>query len=91
MIKPEVRSFFHADSNTITHVVTAPGSKRCAIIDAALEHYNAEGRVQRRPIGNAKTEAIFTITTDKLGSSSITRKIDAPPMPSSFLKTTFLC
>jgi glyoxylase-like metal-dependent hydrolase (beta-lactamase superfamily II) len=44
MIKPEVRSFFHSESNTICHVVEAPGSKRCAIIDAALDYDQAAGR-----------------------------------------------
>ncbi|MEM7020983.1 MAG: MBL fold metallo-hydrolase [Pseudomonadota bacterium] len=46
MIKPEVRSLFHAESNTITHIVTAPGSKHCAIIDAALDYDQAAGRTK---------------------------------------------
>jgi glyoxylase-like metal-dependent hydrolase (beta-lactamase superfamily II) len=44
MIRPEVTSFFHEGSNTICHVVTAPGAKHCAIIDAALDYDQAAGR-----------------------------------------------
>jgi glyoxylase-like metal-dependent hydrolase (beta-lactamase superfamily II) len=44
MIRPEVTSFFHEQSNTIGHLVQAPGSGRCAIIDAALDFDQAAGR-----------------------------------------------
>jgi glyoxylase-like metal-dependent hydrolase (beta-lactamase superfamily II) len=44
MIKPEVSSFFHEGSNTICHIVHAPGSEHCAIIDAALDYDQAAGR-----------------------------------------------
>lgn len=44
MIKPEVTSFFHEDSNTICHLVQAPGDQHCAIIDAALDFHQAAGR-----------------------------------------------
>jgi len=44
MIKPEVTSFFHEDSNTVGHLVHAPGDRRCAIIDAALDYDQAAGR-----------------------------------------------
>jgi glyoxylase-like metal-dependent hydrolase (beta-lactamase superfamily II) len=44
MIKPEVRSFFHAGSNTVCHLVHAPGGQHCAIIDAALDYDQAAGR-----------------------------------------------
>ena len=44
MIKPEVTSFFHEGSNTICHIVRAPGAKHCAIIDAALDYDQAAGR-----------------------------------------------
>jgi glyoxylase-like metal-dependent hydrolase (beta-lactamase superfamily II) len=44
MIKPQVTSFFHEQSNTICHLVHAPGSKDCAIIDAALDFDQAAGR-----------------------------------------------
>lgn len=41
-----------------------PFADLCAgLIDAALDHYQAGGMVHRHPIGDAKTEAIFTITT----------------------------
>jgi glyoxylase-like metal-dependent hydrolase (beta-lactamase superfamily II) len=46
MIKPEVSSFFHEGSNTVCHVVHAPGDKRCAIIDAALDYDQAAGRTK---------------------------------------------
>jgi glyoxylase-like metal-dependent hydrolase (beta-lactamase superfamily II) len=44
MIRPEVTSFFHEQSNTICHLVHAPGSRHCAIIDAALDFDQAAGR-----------------------------------------------
>jgi glyoxylase-like metal-dependent hydrolase (beta-lactamase superfamily II) len=44
MIRPEVTSFFHEQSNTIGHLVQALGSDRCAIIDAALDFDQAAGR-----------------------------------------------
>lgn len=44
-----------------------PFADLCAgLIDAALDHYKAVGTVQRRPVGDAKTEAVFTITTNAL-------------------------
>ena len=46
MIKPEVSSFFHKDSNTVGHLVHAPGDQRCAIIDAALDYDQAAGRTE---------------------------------------------
>ena len=46
MIKPEVTSFFHEDSNTVGHLVHAPGDRRCAIIDAALDYDQAAGRTR---------------------------------------------
>jgi glyoxylase-like metal-dependent hydrolase (beta-lactamase superfamily II) len=46
MIKPEVSSFFHEESNTICHLVHAPGDGRCAIIDAALDYDQAAGRTK---------------------------------------------
>ena len=46
MIKPEVTSFFHEDSNTVCHLVHAPADKHCAIIDAALDYDQAAGRTR---------------------------------------------
>jgi glyoxylase-like metal-dependent hydrolase (beta-lactamase superfamily II) len=46
MIRPEVASFFHKDSNTVSHVVHAPGDRGCAIIDAALDYDQAAGRTR---------------------------------------------
>jgi glyoxylase-like metal-dependent hydrolase (beta-lactamase superfamily II) len=44
MLRPEVTSFFHDQSNTISHLVHAPDEKHCAIIDAALDFDQASGR-----------------------------------------------
>jgi glyoxylase-like metal-dependent hydrolase (beta-lactamase superfamily II) len=43
-MNPEVRSFFHEDSNTICHLVREPEGRRCAIIDAVLDFDEAAGR-----------------------------------------------
>lgn len=41
-----------------------PFADLCAgLIEAALEHYKAGGLIDSRPIGETKTEAVFTITT----------------------------
>lgn len=34
------------------------------LIEASLEHFGANARVDHRPIGDTKSEAVFTITTD---------------------------
>jgi len=41
---PKVDSFFHEQSNTITHVVQEPEGRHAAIIDAALDFDQAAGR-----------------------------------------------
>jgi glyoxylase-like metal-dependent hydrolase (beta-lactamase superfamily II) len=43
-MQPSVTSFFHEDSNTISHVVREPDGPRCAIIDAVLDYDQAAGR-----------------------------------------------
>lgn len=45
MASPVIRHFYHAPTNTFTYVVACPETKRCAIIDSALDFaYNA-GRI----------------------------------------------
>lgn len=43
-MKPEVLSFFHDDTNTISHIVIDPASKHAAIIDSVLDYDAASGR-----------------------------------------------
>ncbi|MGH6903134.1 MAG: MBL fold metallo-hydrolase, partial [Geminicoccaceae bacterium] len=43
-MRPQVKSFFHEESNTICHVVREPDGSRCAIIDAVLDFDEASGR-----------------------------------------------
>lgn len=44
-----------------------PFADLCAgLIEAALEHYQAGGCVERRLVGRGKHEAVFTITTDRM-------------------------
>lgn len=45
MTAPHVQSFYHAATNTWTHVVADPGSKAAAIIDPVLDFDPASGRV----------------------------------------------
>jgi glyoxylase-like metal-dependent hydrolase (beta-lactamase superfamily II) len=45
-MKPEVQSFFHAESNTICHLVREPQGPACAIVDAALDFDQAAGRTR---------------------------------------------
>ncbi len=44
MIKPNVTSFFDEDTFTVTHIVTDPASKQCAIIDSVLNFNPNSGR-----------------------------------------------
>ncbi len=41
-----------------------PLADLCAgLIEAAMDHYKEKGRVTRRPVGDTKTEEVFTVTT----------------------------
>ncbi len=40
---PDVASFFDVDTNTVTHVVTDPSTRRAAIIDSVLDYDAAAG------------------------------------------------
>ena len=42
--RPEVTSFFDEPSNTASHVVRSPVSRRCAVIDSVLDYDAASGR-----------------------------------------------
>ena len=42
--RPEVTSFFDEPSNTASHVVRSPVSRRCAVIDSVLDYDAAAGR-----------------------------------------------
>ena len=44
-IKPEVKAFFDADSNTISYIVKDPTSNSCAIIDSVMDIDYAAGRI----------------------------------------------
>jgi glyoxylase-like metal-dependent hydrolase (beta-lactamase superfamily II) len=43
-MQPEVTAFFDEATNTVTYVVTDPGSKKCAVIDPVLDYDFASGR-----------------------------------------------
>jgi glyoxylase-like metal-dependent hydrolase (beta-lactamase superfamily II) len=45
--RPEVISFFDEATNTASHVVRDPGSRRCAIVDSVLDYDAASGRTAR--------------------------------------------
>ena len=44
-IKPEVKAFFDADTNTISYVVKDPASNACAVIDSVMDFDYAAGRI----------------------------------------------
>ena len=44
VIKPEVKAFFDADSNTISYVAKDPTSNACAVIDSVMDIDYAAGR-----------------------------------------------
>jgi glyoxylase-like metal-dependent hydrolase (beta-lactamase superfamily II) len=44
-LKPEVKAFFDADSNTISYVVKDPTSTACAVIDSVMDIDYAAGRI----------------------------------------------
>ncbi|WP_420432175.1 MBL fold metallo-hydrolase [Hyphobacterium sp.] len=43
-MNPEVISFFHDDTNTITHIVIDPATQHAAIVDSVLDYCAASGR-----------------------------------------------
>ncbi|PKP85746.1 MAG: MBL fold metallo-hydrolase [Alphaproteobacteria bacterium HGW-Alphaproteobacteria-2] len=43
---PEVKSFFDAATNTISHIVKDPASEACAIIDSVMDFDPASGRIR---------------------------------------------
>jgi glyoxylase-like metal-dependent hydrolase (beta-lactamase superfamily II) len=44
-VKPEVKGFFDAATNTISYVVKDPGSNACAIVDSVMDIDYAAGRI----------------------------------------------
>lgn len=42
--RPQVTSFFDEPTNTVSHIVRGPASKRCAVIDPVLDYDAASGR-----------------------------------------------
>ena len=44
-VKPEVKGFFDAATNTISYVVRDPASKACAVIDSVMDIDYAAGRI----------------------------------------------
>lgn len=47
-VKPEVKMFFEADTNTFSYVVKDPGSEACAIVDSVLDYDPASGRTSTK-------------------------------------------
>jgi glyoxylase-like metal-dependent hydrolase (beta-lactamase superfamily II) len=47
-LKPKVEAFFDAETNTISYVVTDPGSRASAVIDSVLDIDYAAGRIGTR-------------------------------------------
>lgn len=45
MPQPDVATFFDAESNTFSYVVSDPGGRACAVIDSVLDFDYASGRV----------------------------------------------
>lgn len=45
-MNPEVLSFFHDDTNTITHIVIDPATQHAAIVDSVLDYCAASGRTR---------------------------------------------
>ena len=44
-VKPEVKAFFDADTNTISYVVKDPASNACAVVDSVMDIDYAAGRI----------------------------------------------
>ena len=42
--RPEVSSFFDEPTNTVSHIVRGPASRRCGVIDSVLDYDAASGR-----------------------------------------------
>jgi glyoxylase-like metal-dependent hydrolase (beta-lactamase superfamily II) len=46
--RPDVKAFFDEPTNTVSYVVSDPGTRRAAIIDSVLDYDPASGRTSRR-------------------------------------------
>ena len=44
-VRPEVKAFFDAATNTVTYVVKDPGSQSCAVIDSVMDIDYSAGRI----------------------------------------------
>ncbi len=44
MTRPDITSFFHKTTNTVTHVAVDPATGHAAIIDPVLDYCAASGR-----------------------------------------------
>ena len=45
-MKPEIKAFFHEPTFTVTYLVTDPETKKCIIIDSALDYDPKSGRTE---------------------------------------------
>jgi glyoxylase-like metal-dependent hydrolase (beta-lactamase superfamily II) len=59
-MKPDVLSFFHEDTNTITHIVIDPETNHAAIVDSVLDYDAASGRTH-----TATADALIGVVKDR--------------------------
>ncbi|ANG64113.1 MBL fold metallo-hydrolase [Marinobacterium aestuarii] len=64
MKKPDITSFFDEATNNVSHIVTDPDSRSCAIIDSLLDYDAASGRTSTasadRLIAHVKAQGLTT-------------------------------
>lgn len=44
-VKPDVKAFFDAETNTVSYIVKDPASSACAVIDSVMDIDYAAGRI----------------------------------------------
>nr|WP_067287197.1 MBL fold metallo-hydrolase [Marinobacterium profundum] len=64
MKKPDITSFFDEATNNVSHIVTDPDSRKCAIIDSLLDYDAASGRTSTasadKLIAHVKAQGLTT-------------------------------
>jgi len=58
--RPDVKGFFHEPTNTVSYVVSDPGTKACAVLDTVLDYDGAAGRT-----ATASADAVIAYVRDQ--------------------------
>lgn len=58
MLSPQVTSFFHEPTNTVTYLVCEPGSPYCVLIDPVMDYDSASGQLSHQFADNIVSHVV---------------------------------